>query len=477
MIIKLDTPANFTVLPSAMVDHYFGDGVLAPWDFGDGSSFTMGVTAKTEQKLFTGGKAGVARRNLFQLHAGATEILRPPVATSEYGWGIPWWSVSVQGVDPTKTLVAGKTLGADNNLWLMLPDNSPGLDVTVKAPGIHHYDASITQQKYKLRIVVNGSNPLWPDHVPSYNNYCVGQYLGFDQEFTPALPEIPQYSPIQWVLDGTYVNTNIPPASSDGSGYYTNEPALLKNQTTSAWWIDGKQNPPDFKASLGEGMTFANGQYVVINTRGLFSIYRPKYEGFETNPPYTAYIEQKNDYLGLTHYLLSLGTNGDVGWMDFSVKISCNPNFGGDLNWTQLISRNAQNDSDTFSTYGDEYWHDNSGFYNDANDPVGHYPPYPNISATPRLLDSPGVDCGKFSTHCYCIDSFKSYLVFKPVGDSRNIWVTLRLVTWGWAAQAQRSSVLSDWQIVSGSFHLQQPSDVDSTQLPTWPHTYLNSHQ
>ena len=156
------------------------------------------------------------------------------------------------------------------------------MDATPTVAGHKFYTWRLYDTPHTLQIVVNGSNPLWPDHVPSYDIYCVGQKLNFAPVSVPSLSVTPQESPIQWAFDGTFVNKQwflnpllFPNASLDN---YTNDPARLNTETTYAWWVSGGRdpNPPaTYNAILGLGLTFHNGRSLAIATRGQFSMYKP----------------------------------------------------------------------------------------------------------------------------------------------------------------------------------------------------------
>ncbi len=79
-----------------------------------------------------------------------------------------------------------------------------------------------------------------------------------------------------------------------------------------------------------------------------------------------------------------------------------------------------------------------------------------------KTEDSPGtkylVDDDTRTTRT---DSFKTYLMYKAYGDS--IWVSLRLLEWGWNGEAENTA--DGWQLVSGSTY----GDGEATDvLPEW---------
>src|SRR5665213_2413081 len=75
---------------SAWMTHYYANNVHYHYDLGGGGTEDLAVTARTWMKLYTGGKAGVNRQNLFCINAGATEYGRPPMDYEPPFY--PWWS-------------------------------------------------------------------------------------------------------------------------------------------------------------------------------------------------------------------------------------------------------------------------------------------------------------------------------------------------------------------------------------------------
>ena len=73
----------------------------------------------------------------------------------------------------------------------------------------------------------------------------------------------------------------------------------------------------------------------------------------------------------------------------------------------------------------------NSGFNGESNTPVG-----PGNAGLVTFFDQPSsqVSHNGLPYTARIADSFKTYLVFRPAGDS--IWVSLGRVNWGWYGQA-----------------------------------------
>ena len=127
------------------------------------------VNANTYVKLYTGGKATVARQNLFCISAWANEYYEP--GWPDYGW--PY--LGTRPIDKSRLKVCGKPLGSDGNLWIVLPDNSEQ-NITVRAPGVKHFDADATPQKYKSYFTAYAEEPN-PGGLP-IQIYVPGQGFG-----------------------------------------------------------------------------------------------------------------------------------------------------------------------------------------------------------------------------------------------------------------------------------------------------------
>ena len=76
--------------------HYFANNARWHWDFGNGNTQDAGVIARTRMKLFTGGKAGVNRMNLFCISVGGEEYGKPPGTWVAAGYGGPWCDVPIR---------------------------------------------------------------------------------------------------------------------------------------------------------------------------------------------------------------------------------------------------------------------------------------------------------------------------------------------------------------------------------------------
>ena len=182
--------------PIYMVE-YYADDVGYTWNLG-GSTHSFSMAARSQVKLYTGGKAPVARSSLFCIGASAVEYPDLPA---------DWQGAPSTPIPNTKLVVLKKSVGSDGNLWVVLPDNSPGVDITVSAPGYKHFNALFGQQKYRLDVTAT-VNGITDDISANTPTFCVGQEVNLTVQWTPSLPENPKRSSGRWVLGGEYIDSS-----------------------------------------------------------------------------------------------------------------------------------------------------------------------------------------------------------------------------------------------------------------------------
>ncbi len=65
-------------------------------------------------------------------------------------------------------------------------------------------------------------------------------------------------------------------------------------------------------------------------------------------------------------------------------------------------------------------------------------------------------------------DSFKTYLMYKPTGDS--IWVSLSVISWGWTGTATKDA---DGKWTGSGSTTGDGNGIATTELPVWnDHVY-----
>ena len=461
------------------VRHYFADGVQYHWDLGGNTTFDINLSAKTQMKLLTGGKAQVRRKNLFEIDAGASEILRPPL---DYGTGYPWWDVPENAIDNASLTVAGKSVGSDGKLWLVLPDNSDA-DLTVIAPGKKHYDANSSVQKYKYYISLNTptANANLATDVPEI---CVGQLATFTLQGLPMGSLA--YMAGQWILPTKYVNEQwqnqqwIVTEPLSGSGYfqgygsvnYRINSSLLENTNqTSCWFVNGSGG----HVAVGLNLQFSNGQSVIATANGKFSVYRPTISNFVPYNPISVDLDTNeipSIYLGMGD---ASGGGGGMGW---DLNVHWNTNFNGTFFYTQLMDRRFSWDIHwpldfltqiPRSDYTSGFLLDNGNPYTAASIletsvfKTTHTQAPMNFGDAPKLTDD-------FYSFADLSDSFNTYLEFQPLGG---IPITIGRVNWGWHGQTFISGGV--WSLATDS--VTGPNLNSSDDLfPEWTEIYYNSH-
>ena len=444
--------------------HDFGPGWEADYD-----NQTYVRHAETKMALLTGGMALPHRQNLFCISGWAKDVeavngkrAQPPYMLIEYGSGTP---LGNEPYLPYATTAIGSlgNLKSDGNLWVVLPDGATPYDVTVHV-GRPFYIFNVSEQKYKLQIQVNDAAILDPDCVVSNANYCVGQYLTFTAGFDPALPETPEYAPVRWAFTGTYYNdgSNAVPGETYptcSSNYFANI-GKLSNPSTTAWWVSGGTNaniPAIYNASFGEGLTFANGQYLAVATHGLFNMYRPT----ATISPVMSSVTL---FFRTNVFLLQFGVfTNDINGITFSNTVAYPTNFQGSTEWIQIAFTNDRSMQDFFATNHIRI-HNGSAPFLDTEDP------YTSKLDDGTAVDSPGQGIGLLITNVVAADSFQMTMMFDPPGGGMR--VPLKSVNWSWNGNAHTTNGLDGW-VVSGSGNVN--SNYDTESYPQWKSNTTNA--
>ena len=450
---------------SAWMTHYYANNVHYHYDLGGGGTEDLAVTARTWMKLYTGGKAGVNRQNLFCINAGATEYGRPPMDYEPPFY--PWWSTPSWDVaDKTSIRVLGKYLGADGNLWVTLPDNA-SLDLFIAAPP-RHYDAWAGVQKYNLKIQVNSAAFLSPNGVVAGANYCVGQKLTFSPYWLPSDPPFTDAMD-HWTLPDKFVNEQ---PFSWCDAYYDEDASLLNHLlstdgtlSTSCWYVDKVSAGT---ASVAMSLSFPNGQTAFVGASGLFNVYKPSIS-FTTNDNSSSPTVDIDDSPDTGPTSMMVGHPGGVGSMEFHAHITST--VPGEALATQLI--NSWWEAVLHNSLGVGPFGTGGGYWLDKNEEMGDSVISTNGIANPTVYDQPATQLLVPPYYPYYSlsrnDSFKDYFRFRPSGDG-NIYVTLGMATWNWYGNAYEDSYLTHWTLTSGS--VAGPSVTESQEFPFWEYTY-----
>ena len=406
---------------------------------------------KNKLTIYTGGKSAVGGRGLIRLNVVNANSYKPSPPDASYEF--PWWNATVYPITNWSGCFLGGTfrVGAGGEVWLTLPDNATK-DVTF-ASRYNNYSADVVPEKYKVNINLTTSttNANLAYDVPEV---CVGQKVTF------ALTNLPM-SQIKdmvgrWKLPTKYVNyKDLTPPIIDTSPRYKISNRLLANTNeTSCWFVNGSGTA--VSVSVGLNLLFTNGTSVSVAAAGMIKVCRPSVQ-FSNIPP--CVVELNGSILSLESPQFQ--------------ATAASTNFSGDLNWMQIIKRQAYGNGQWLqNTYGD-YYLDNDIFYNTFG--LGGAPDHtrvtPQTNGVVHFDDNPKVECVPLNT--WINDSFKTYLVFKPDGDS--IWVTLGRVDWGWSALASSINLTPPyfgWQLDSSSTTV--PSHTDTDEFPVWSNVLRN---
>jgi hypothetical protein len=183
------------------VYHYYARGLRYHWDLSNADTEDAKVTARTEMKLYTGGRAGTNRQSLVRITACADEYLEPPNGA----WGntpilpmdparikvLGWWLFGHGLQDPGGPYVDPDEIARhEGYLYAALPDNS-ALGLNLRAPSAKHYNAMARVQKLRLNLrtvtfegdnepipILQDSNGL-PYPSPQCTNDDNGPLLGY----------------------------------------------------------------------------------------------------------------------------------------------------------------------------------------------------------------------------------------------------------------------------------------------------------
>ena len=403
--------------------------------------------------LQTGGKGLSQRENLWRLTAPATQY-----CPKDIGASAPDVTFSPQPIAWTNIQILRSALGSDGNLWKLLPDNME-VDVTPKVPGVDYFGFGVNTQEYTLTITANGK-----DLSVTNPEFCVGQKVSLQATWNPSLPSGTQTS-YDWFASLDYLNSWIPPVTSDGSEFPHISPSISTNNPMPAWWYSNG-NKHVFCATTNQ---FSNGQIVTLTLLGDISMYRPDIVDFIDGPPSYATNCVDSDH---TLYL-QLGDCNGHGEMKFQVALLSK--YAGRTDYTQLIKRSAANGFQTDTTSGD-FWLDTSLFYLTRSfNPDVPFQVRPNrVNHRLQFSDNPGFqdEWSVFNYTTSIVDTFEDYVMFRPNAGNpdANIYVCLGKTTWSWSAWTTYS-VWGGWSVPS--FSITRPSwPDDSNDFPTWLHIY-----
>ena len=327
--------------------------------------------------------------------------------------------------------------------------------MTPKVKGVKYYNFNVDQQKYRLFIQAN-TQLLQPDRVARGADYIVGQQLTFSPVWSPPLPVNPQKSPILWHVDGNVMNaqTNIIPGGSRPTSsdvYFLNQDSLKQEVLTNCWWVS-RSGSDGYLAAFAEGLTFANGQYVVVSAGGKFTMFRPTATISTVTTNVSIYPANRLIF-GVMDEVHQKLISGIYFYPSFT---GTQPLDSGYIGWKQVIGSIEGSITDTNGT--------NHVLVQPGLAPhLDDYNPYWAVLEGDIAFDHPNlqVNLAKADS-CSAMSSFAMWLMFTPAGGRE---VPLAKVDWFWNGEAINDGGL---QLID-SDHSPDTSVTDNTEeYPQW---------
>ncbi|MGP8199558.1 MAG: hypothetical protein ACLQU4_08675 [Limisphaerales bacterium] len=411
------------------------------------ATFVQGPQCQAQEQQYvlsratfrTGGQAVPWQENLWVINAYAsTALLTAPSST----------------IPVNLLTLAGQPLDANGNVYLVLPNNSPPIDTTVRTTVTPGYNAGWGGfNEYQAQILANGSAL---DPVATNATFCVGQQITFTYQLVNL--DTSQVFPCanasyNWTLPNPNQYFTSFTNNSAGCPIYTNNARVLGSKAPACWYVGGTGG----SVTVGVYFQLPNGSYTTIPAIGQFAIYRPTLEGFTNDPP--AMITNYGGYL-------SLGT-GNIGGMSYEVDVLSSSAGCADI--LQLINRNGNSGAIPVTTSG-QYWLDTCQFYLSGTSDPDNVRVVLVDEDTPLLFtDDPAIGLN----YLYPIyttsvsDQFVDYVAFRPGSRNANtnIYVTLGKAAWSWSGLTTWSN--GQWSTPSGG--VAWPSNFDSSDdFPQW---------
>jgi hypothetical protein len=434
------------------------------WDCGwDYLTYTR--HAQTTMKLQTGGKAQSGRKNLFVINGSATKV-KPDDGPGFVGPGgvLGRGQVPIETIPPTSITVDGKALGSDGNLYVVLPDNDER-DVTPKVGGVDYYNFIVRQQKYRLFIQANTSI-LQPNRVVPLAKFCVGQQIGFAPVWSPSSPPNVANTSYLWDLSKKFVNHATHPCGSCSVNYDI-DLSLLDVAQPSVWYVSGG----DKNVFAHVFLHFSNGQSVIVDASGQFSMFRPQILGHEQVSQ--GAVELNTNSLPTVKLGMLVPGSDYIRW---TTDVGLDTHFSANLFHVQLVDWESMYDptllacTSKYDGTSSQYWLDNSDPFSDGLWPVnpdggGNYKTMQGIP----FGDGPDIS-GNFCSFVQLTPNLKTYLCFQPK-SANSIPITLERVEWSEHGRADLTSGI--WTPTTS--YITGPSFFDDDSFPFWEQIFHNT--
>ena len=209
----------------------------------------------------------------------------------------------------------------------------------------------------------------------------------------------------------------------------------LTDSSVTFYWVDGGDGREVRYAVVVNGKT--------ISGKAIWNVKRP-----------TASVTVATGAIGIspegTHDWLRFGVPPTPG-ITFDESVTIPSGFDGDTQWVQIADASARRFDVDLGIW-------------EMFEAVGLDTNYP-YSIEADTQDSPGLrlDPDKYP-RMIANQNFQMWLMFRPDPSSTSIWVPLRVVNWGWSADASHNG--SNWTVTSSS--VITPQQADTTDFPLW---------
>jgi hypothetical protein len=420
-----------------------------PWVISDSAYEYTSISAEDVLLLVrTGGKPGVKRDNLFSFTGSATHIL--PYSRHE----IPVTQIQIPAI--------GKNPGPDGLAYGLLADGTePSITPVLPYP---YYEFNVEPVKHKLRITADvpgvKSATLDPDMVVSNAQFIVGYRFTFSAGWDFAPPSL-QSSTNKWDFTGKCLNdkTNAVPGGhmfESADVYFKNTDLFMSDVVTNIRWVSGAFGPPaTYQATLDRGLTFSNGQHVVLPVVGRFNMYKP----IGKISAWTTKVSVANGRLAF------VDTNATPSHgITFSNTLRIPSGFTGRRGWIQV-------DYAPFAKVRDTNLIDHVEVMNGPS-PYGDSPiPFTQFDPETGLpYDEPFVKLPSSNVRAEGSDHLIMWMMFQPDGG---VMVPLRAVDWSWHGIATNGP--SGWRLTSSpDDHTVNPQDYPTEDYPIWKSSATN---
>jgi hypothetical protein len=439
--------------------------LFATWDL------TVTRFALTLYELRTGGKQHSTRKSLFAATTTAQGIRNAfwPEVFSEFSGAYP--------IPPTDILLGSfGWLGNDALAYKVLADGTTR-DVTPDVINPYYIYTKPVITKHRLLVKAN-TTPLDPDKLPATELFLVGQQMTFapdwanDRPFGGAPPNI-QGTTNKWTLDGTYVN-QFTQSCDTCSVDRTKNDNLLTNEVTDAWWVSGAPGRPGarYHATLDYGLTFSNGQHIVLSEKGLFPMFRPLPDfhaeirdqvRVDANNYYFTDSRQPHAPSTYLHFGISSSpANDGIAFVYTGAPLKDDSTTYGWYRITQVVESYSERYNIYTNNVCDAGYQTNATHGLDGGDPSIGSESLADHSPD-NWADSPGVPL----TEAHWLSeaqSFSAFLMFDPQ-TTGSIGVPMYKVQWSWFGSATNGP---PWGKKSGLPTCDQPSPPPTEEFPSW---------